>query len=149
MIDLKELLKKLCLERQTMIKEIVNIQTNSKIEMIDITTHVASFVQNNQIKSGRVSVFIPHTTAGVTINENCDDDVQYDLNTALNKLFPNNINIKHFEGNSQAHLLSSLIGVSLDIFVEDNKLMLGKWQGIYFWEFDGSRKRQFYIIKAE
>ncbi|HPY95634.1 MAG TPA: secondary thiamine-phosphate synthase enzyme YjbQ [Candidatus Cloacimonadota bacterium] len=128
-----------------MIKKQVTIKTNCKIEMIDITASINDFVKENKIIFGHITVFVPHTTAGITINENCDPDVQYDLNAAIQTIFTN-INIKHFEGNSQAHLLSSLIGVSQDIFIDDNKLLLGRWQGVYFWEFDGPRTRQFNIF---
>ena len=130
-----------------MIKETIRLKTNSKLQMIDITSEIKSFVQKNNIISGGVNVFIPHTTAGVTINENCDPDVQKDLNQAMKKIFPDSLNIHHGEGNSAAHLMSSLTGVSLTIFVENGKLMLGTWQGIYFWEFDGPRQREFYIVR--
>jgi len=129
-----------------MIREAVKLKTNSKIQMLDITSEVRAFVQKNNITNGAVNIFIPHTTAGVTINENCDPDVQSDLNKAMQKLFPDSLNMHHSEGNSSAHLMSSLIGVSLTIFVENGNLLLGTWQGIYFWEFDGPRQREFYIM---
>ena len=129
-----------------MIRETVKLRTNSKIQMLDITSDIETFVKKYNIESGAVKIFIPHTTAGVTINENCDPDVQSDLNKAMLKLFPDSLNINHNEGNSAAHLMSSLLGVSLTVFVENGKLLLGAWQGIYFWEFDGPRQREFYLI---
>ncbi len=129
-------------------KETYNIKTNHKIEMINITKYLVEFIRKNKINEGRISVFIPHTTAGVTINENCDPDVQFDLNKAMSTIFPDSLNIRHNEGNSSAHLMSSLTGVSLDIFVENGDLLLGTWQGIYFWEFDGPRTRHFHLIKS-
>ena len=129
-----------------MIRETVKLRTNSKIQMLDITSDIRTFVKKNNIESGAVKIFIPHTTAGVTINENCDPDVQSDLNKAMLKLFPDSLNINHNEGNSAAHLMSSLLGISLTVFVENGKLLLGTWQGIYFWEFDGPRQREFYLI---
>lgn len=114
--------------------------------MIDITHYIIEFIQNNGITDGRLSVFVPHTTAGVTINENCDPDVQTDLNSIINVIIPKNIKLYHAEGNSDAHIKSSLVGVSLDLFVENKKLLLGTWQGVYFWEFDGARNRIFHII---
>jgi len=136
-------------EEEKMIKETYQIKTNSQIEMIDITMQIREFVRKNQIKEGRITVFVPHTTAGVTINENCDPDVQFDLNHAMNKLFPDNLNIRHGEGNSSAHLMSSLTGVTQDIFVENGNLLLGTWQAVYFWEFDGSRVRKYHLIYCQ
>ena len=129
-----------------MIKDTIIIRTHNRIEMIDITHYIIEFIQNNGITDGRLSVFVPHTTAGVTINENCDPDVQTDLNSIINVIIPKNIKLYHAEGNSDAHIKSSLVGVSLDLFVENKKLLLGTWQGVYFWEFDGARNRIFHII---
>jgi len=129
-----------------MIRELVELKTQKNIEMVSITHAVRSFVKKHNIQNGRIHIFVPHTTAGVTINENADPDVQCDLNMAIKKIFPDSLNIRHGEGNSAAHMMSSVIGVNLDIFIEEGKLLLGTWQGIYFWEFDGPRVRNYYII---
>lgn len=129
-----------------MIKEIITLKTDKKIQMLNITREIQLFARKHKIETGKVSIFIPHTTAGITINENCDLDVQSDLNNALKEIFPESLNIKHIEGNSAAHLMSSLIGVNLDIYIDESELLLGTWQGIYFWEFDGPRTRKYYLI---
>lgn len=116
--------------------------------MIDITRRVQEFVNQSGIQNGVCTVFIPHTTAAVTINEDADPDVSRDMLVALDKLIPWQDNYHHQEGNSAAHLKSSLIGVSAQIMIEEGKLILGTWQGIYFCEFDGPRNRKanIYIV---
>jgi secondary thiamine-phosphate synthase enzyme len=119
----------------------VNINTNTRDELIDITAKVRELVPVD-MKSGICHIFCMHTTAGITVNENCDPDVKHDLIYQLDKLVEwNNPAFKHFEGNSAAHLKASLMGFSLSIPVRDGALMLGRWQGIYFCEFDGPRSR--------
>lgn len=132
-----------------MIKEKYTIKTSTKTQMIDITSYIVDFVKKYNICTGKLNIFIPHTTAGVTINENCDPAVQYDLNRAIDKLIPESFNIQHGEGNSDAHLKSSITGVNQELYVFDGKLLLGTWQGVYFWEFDGARTRSFYIISEK
>jgi len=129
-----------------MLKSVIEIKTEKNIEMISITPEVQAFVLKHKIQNGRINIFVPHTTASITINENADPSVQYDMNKAIAEVFPITLNIMHNEGNSSAHLMSSLMGVSLDIFVENGKLLLGEWQGIYLWEFDGPRLRKYFII---
>ncbi len=129
-----------------MIKECISIQTQKRTQMIDITQHIFDFIAKYKINNGKIHLQVPHTTAGLTINENCDPDVQYDLCQGIDKLIPKSFNQRHCEGNSDAHLKSSLIGVNLDIFVFDGQPLLGTWQGVYFWEFDGARTRKIYII---
>ncbi|MDD4156863.1 MAG: secondary thiamine-phosphate synthase enzyme YjbQ [Candidatus Cloacimonetes bacterium] len=129
-----------------MIKECISIHTQKRTQMIDITHYVREFIVKYNISEAKLHIQIPHTTAGVTINENCDPDVQYDLCQGIDKLIPKSVNIKHNEGNSDAHLKSSLIGVNLEIFVFEKNPLLGTWQGVYFWEFDGPRTRKFFII---
>ena len=107
---------------------------------IDITAKVKKMVKRSQIQQGICQVFVSHTTAGVTINENADPDVVTDMLAALNDMFPK-LPFRHTEGNSPAHVKSTLIGCSISVPVADNNLILGTWQGIYFCEFDGPRRR--------
>ena len=111
---------------------------------IDITRKVAEIVHRSQVRQGICQVFVPHTTAGVTINENADPDVVHDLLAALNTMAPA-LRYRHGEGNSPAHLKSSLVGCSQTVPLRAGQLCLGTWQGIYFCEFDGPRTRRFYI----
>ena len=123
-----------------MIKKI-SVRTTEHEQLIDITSEIRKFVSDSNILEGRVTVFIPHTTAAVTINENADPDVQHDLIIALNRISPDLPEFRHMEGNSDAHTKSSIIGCSQDIIINEGKLLLGTWQGIYFCEFDGPRTR--------
>jgi len=117
-----------------------NIKTNSRNEIIDITSEVEDTVKG--IKDGVVTIFVPHTTAAVTINENADEDVKNDILKKLGRLIPQSDGYEHSEGNSDAHLKSSLIGCSINVIVKNGKLVLGTWQGVYFCEFDGPRDRK-------
>ena len=120
----------------------VTVRTRGRDDFIDITGEVASAVAESGITDGICIVFTPHTTAAVTINENADPDVQRDLVTGLNGLAFERMMFLHGEGNSPAHLKSSLIGCSETIIVENSRLVLGTWQGIYLCEFDGPRTRK-------
>lgn len=113
--------------------------------MYNITQTVRQVVQEQGVQSGIVIVYCPHTTAGITINENADPDVQHDLLLGLREAFPDRAAFQHSEGNSTAHLKSSCVGVSQTIMIEQGKLVLGVWQGIYFCEFDGPRNRRYQI----
>ncbi len=119
----------------------ITITSTKRTEMIDITQFVSSFVSEN-MKSGTITVFSTHTTAGITINENADPSVKSDMIKSLNKLIPFNDSYSHIEGNSSAHIKTTLTGSSSTIPVVDGKMALGIWQGIYFIEFDGPRKRK-------
>jgi secondary thiamine-phosphate synthase enzyme len=111
--------------------------------MIDITSHVQSAVKQAGVKEGLATVFVPHTTAGVTINENADPDVIHDVLEQLDQMAPwEQPFYEHHEGNSAAHVKSSLVGCSVAIPIEDGRLTLGTWQAVYFCEFDGPRTRQ-------
>ncbi|RAK05105.1 secondary thiamine-phosphate synthase enzyme [Halanaerobium saccharolyticum] len=123
----------------------LSIKTNNKVELIDITNEVQRAVQKAELESGLVEIHIPHTTAAVTINENADPDVKADIKKEINKIVPFDDNYSHLEGNSAAHIKSSLFGVNQSIIVENKKLLLGTWQGIYFCEFDGPRSRNIYL----
>ena len=125
--------------------EKLSIKTADKMEFIDITAKVQKIIRKSGFESGLVQLHIPHTTAAVTINENADPDVRADIKKELNKIVPYEDNYAHLEGNSAAHIKSSLFGVDQNIIFEDKKLLLGTWQGIYFCEFDGPRSRDIYL----
>ena len=127
-----------------MLKEIT-IKTNTQTQILDITAQVQKVVGESGIAEGLCCVFVPHTTAGVTINENADPSVKQDIVMELNKVIPFNDNYSHLEGNSAAHIKASIIGSSVNIPVKNNNLLLGTWQGICFCEFDGPRTRKFYV----
>ena len=111
----------------------------------NVTRQVKDAVEKSGIKDGLCVVYNPHTTAGMTINENADPDVVRDLLFALDKTFPDRPEFRHYEGNSAAHLKASTMGSSVTVIVENGRLILGRWQGIYFTEFDGPRSRKFYV----
>jgi len=125
----------------------LSIRTNSRFEMIDITRAVADAVKEENVVSGICYVFVPHTTAAVTINENADPDVPRDIIMELDKVIPFHDNYRHMEGNSAAHIKASLIGSSEAVFVENGNLVLGTWQSLFFCEFDGPRTRK-YMVKV-
>ncbi len=127
-----------------MLKEIT-IKTNTRAQILDITAQVQKVVSESGIAEGLCCVFIPHTTAGVTINENADPSVKQDIVMELNKVIPFDDNYSHLEGNSAAHIKASIIGPSVNIPVKNNNLLLGTWQGICFCEFDGPRTRKYYV----
>lgn len=113
--------------------------------MINITTQVRDVVLSSKIESGIAVVHIPHTTAAVTINENADPDVQTDVTRFMDELIPNKNWFKHMEGNSDSHIKSSLFGCDQIIIIENGKMVLGTWQGVYFCEFDGPRTRKVFV----
>ena len=127
-----------------MLKEIT-IKTNIQTQILDITTQVQKVVRESGIIEGLCCVFVPHSTAGVTINENADPSVKQDIVMELNKTIPFNDNYNHLEGNSAAHIKASIIGSSVNIPVKNNYLILGTWQGICFCEFDGPRTRKYFV----
>jgi secondary thiamine-phosphate synthase enzyme len=113
--------------------------------MFNITEQVNDALCTSGVKSGIAVVFCPHTTAGITINENADPDVVRDFLLGMDKAFPDRAEFRHAEGNSHAHLKASCVGASETVIVENGRLLLGTWQGIYFCEFDGPRTRSFYV----
>jgi len=125
--------------------EELQIKTRSRIEMIDITTQVQKLVSQQGIGSGLCVVFVPHTTAAVTINENADPSVIHDILTELNKIIPLQDGYRHSEGNSAAHIKSSLTGCSQTVIIEKGRLQLGTWQSLFFCEFDGPRNRKAWV----
>lgn len=131
--------------------KIISINTTARTQMVDITSEIKKAVSESGVKDGLCFVFIPHTTAGVTINENADEDVKIDIINTLNKLIPQRGDYRHAEGNSDAHLKASLIGSSVMLAIEKGELVLGTWQGIIFCEFDGPRQRKVFVkcVKLE
>jgi secondary thiamine-phosphate synthase enzyme len=121
------------------------VKTGQHTAMIDITREVNNLVKESGVKKGICVVFIPHTTAGITINENADPDVIRDFMMEINKIIPLSDGYRHSEGNSAAHIKSSMMGFSQTIIIEDGRLLLGTWQGIYFMEFDGPRIRKVHV----
>ena len=119
-----------------------DVRASKREEFIDITHLANNFIKESGVKDGILKVFVPHTTAAVTINEKADPDVPRDILFTLKKLIPANMGFRHFEGNSDAHVKSSLVGCSQDIFVENGELVLGTWQALFFCEFDGPRHRK-------
>lgn len=121
---------------------IINIKTNHRTDIVDITAKVAGAVKESGIETGLVHVYSMHTTAAVTINENADPDVKTDIVKSLEQLIPWENGYRHTEGNSAAHLKTSLVGTSELIPIENSRLVLGTWQGVFFCEFDGPRNRK-------
>jgi secondary thiamine-phosphate synthase enzyme len=123
----------------------VDIKTSSRVEFQDVTDKVSDIVGRSGVKNGICHVFVPHTTAGVMVNEHADPSVVEDIASQLDVMVPLSNNYKHLEGNSAAHIKAALIGDSETLFIEDGKLVLGTWQGIFFGEFDGPRNRKAFI----
>ena len=123
----------------------ISVSSSKKEELIDITSQVQSAIGKLNIESGVCTIFTPHTTAAITINENADPDVTSDIKKELERIIPFDDNYKHLEGNSAAHIKASLIGSSETLFVENGEPLLGTWQGIYLCEFDGPRTRNVFV----
>ncbi len=117
------------------------LRTNARCEMIDITDRVATLVRESGRRDGSCRVFVPHTTAAVTINENADPDVPRDILDSLDRIVPLSNRYRHAEGNAAAHVKASLLGASQTVFIENGRLVLGTWQSLFFCEFDGPRTR--------
>ena len=123
----------------------IGIKTGDRSEMIDITSKVEEELRRSGLKDGVCFLYVPHTTAGITINESADPSVVVDIQTTLDKLVPWEAAYRHREGNSAAHIKSSLVGNSAMVLAESGHLKLGTWQGIFFCEFDGPRSRKLYM----
>ena len=121
------------------------VRTRNRTEFFDITAQVGKIIQESKVQSGLAVVYVPHTTAAVTINENADPSVQHDILADLNRLVPFSGPYQHTEGNSAAHIKSSLVGPSETLLIENRRLALGTWQGVYFCEFDGPRTRKVWV----
>jgi secondary thiamine-phosphate synthase enzyme len=125
----------------------LEVPTGSKTEFVDLTPRVQQAVADSGVTEGLCHIFVPHTTAGVTINENADPSVQADILMVLNKIISDREPYRHLEGNSPAHIKASLVGPQLTVLVSRGRLVLGTWQGIFFCEFDGPRRRRV-IVKV-
>ena len=137
-------------EEDEQLKELKEVETlvvrsTARTEMIDITYPIQEAIQRTGVSQGVCVIFVPHTTAAITINENADPAVPQDIVMTLNKIVPPGGGYRHSEGNSPAHVKASLLGFSQTVFVESGKLVLGTWQGIFFCEFDGPRTRKVHI----
>jgi len=120
----------------------INVRSRSRIEFIDITEMVQDVVQEAEVTRGLCHLYVPHTTAGITINEGADPSVQRDIQNALSRLIPHEMNYFHREGNADAHIKSTLVGTSVQVIIDEGKLLLGTWQAIFFCDFDGPRHRR-------
>jgi secondary thiamine-phosphate synthase enzyme len=123
----------------------VDVKTSRRDEMVDVTSRVAEAVRADGIAEGWALVYCPHTTAGVTINENADPDVVTDVLEALRRMAPRDAGYRHVEGNADGHVKASLVGSSVMVPVSEGRLVLGTWQGVYFCEFDGPRSRKLLV----
>ncbi|ALP35596.1 hypothetical protein ASL14_04840 [Paenibacillus sp. IHB B 3084] len=124
----------------------LELSTSGRDEMRDITREVASLIQKSGVREGTVLIYCPHTTAGIAINENADPDVKHDVILRLDEVYPwEHPQYRHMEGNTASHLKSITTGPSQTVIIHDGKLLLGRWQGIYFCEFDGPRRRQYHV----
>ena len=129
--------------------ETLSVSTSERVDLVDITSQVAQEVAKSSVGTGTVTIYVPHTTCGVTINESADPDVARDIKMHLAKLVPQDGGFKHYEGNSDSHIKTSMIGSSENIIIENGKLVLGTWQGIFLCDFDGPRTRKVYIKIVE
>ncbi|HLA00589.1 MAG TPA: secondary thiamine-phosphate synthase enzyme YjbQ [Thermodesulfovibrionales bacterium] len=123
----------------------INVKSKSRVEFIDVTGMVQETVKEAGVQEGICYLYVPHTTAGITINEGADPSVQRDIQNTLSRLIPQDVNYFHREGNADAHIKSTIVGTSVHVIVEGGKLLLGTWQSIFFCEFDGPRHRRIAI----
>ncbi|MCK4579117.1 MAG: secondary thiamine-phosphate synthase enzyme YjbQ [Candidatus Marinimicrobia bacterium] len=120
----------------------LSIRTNNRVEFVDISGQIRRWLKEQGVTAGVLTLYVPHTTAGITINEHADPDVATDIIMELNKVIPFEDGYRHLEGNAAAHIKASLVGSSVQVIVENGDLVLGTWQGIFFCEFDGPRQRK-------
>lgn len=123
----------------------IMVKTQERIQLVDITDKLRSIIQKENIGDGILHVYCPHTTAAITVNENADPSVQRDIINSLSRLIPHQADYHHTEGNADAHIKASLIGSSQTLLIENNAVMLGTWQGVFFCEFDGPRTRKVWV----
>ena len=128
---------------------ILSVKTRERTELVDITSEVDQLVEKSGVDQGLCMLYVPHTTAGVTINESADPSVKSDILMVLNQMVPWEANYRHLEGNSPAHVKSTLVGPSELIAIEKGRLVLGTWQGVFFCEFDGPRNRKLHVRIVE
>ncbi len=124
---------------------LLSVQSNSRTEFIDVTQKLQAMVAQTGVKSGLCLLFVPHTTAAVTINENADPSVPVDILKVLNQVVPWQADYRHLEGNSAAHIKSTLVGASQTVAIAEGRLVLGTWQAVFFCEFDGPRRRKLHV----
>ena len=122
--------------------QVATVKTSARTEIKDITAEINRLIQRAGVESGLCCLYVPHTTAGILVNESADPDVAVDIGNALDRLVPRDAGYRHYEGNADSHVKSSLVGVSETIPIESGRLALGRWQGVFFCEFDGPRQRQ-------
>ncbi len=123
----------------------ISIESSERTELIDITAKIEKIIKKNNINEGMCYLHVPHTTAGITINENADPDVSYDIKNKMDTIIARDDNYTHLEGNSDGHIKSSLFGPTLNLIIENGNILLGRWQCIYFCEFDGPRNRNIWV----
>jgi secondary thiamine-phosphate synthase enzyme len=132
-----------------MTSEQLNLSSKDRTDLLDVTAMVAAVIKKSGIKSGVCHIYVPHTTAGVTVNENADPAVRRDISAALDRAVPWEGGYAHSEGNSAAHVKASMVGFTATIPIERGQMLLGTWQGIYFCEFDGPRSRKLIVKVVE
>ena len=125
--------------------KILDIKTTQRVELLDITSMVNDLILKSAVKNGLCSLFVPHTTAGVTINENADPSVKVDITEKFNSLIPAHDNYTHIEGNADSHIKSTIVGQTTNLIIDNSRIVIGTWQGIFFCEFDGPRNRKIYV----
>jgi secondary thiamine-phosphate synthase enzyme len=123
----------------------LHIETHSRVEFKDVTSQIEQLIEKSGIESGECHVFVPHTSAAILINENYDPGLRQDIADFLKKLAPPNADYHHNDGNCDSHLKASLIGATRTLLIENRRLLLGRWQGVYFCEFDGPRRRDLHV----
>ena len=128
----------------------LTVETREHAQMVDVTSEIQAVVRDSKVDAGVVHIYVPHTTAGITINENADPSVRHDILADLDRIVPwSQRYYHHSEGNSAGHLKSSLVGCCQTVIIEHSRMVLGTWQGVYFCEFDGPRTRKLYIKVIE
>ncbi|WP_419865592.1 secondary thiamine-phosphate synthase enzyme YjbQ [Fictibacillus phosphorivorans] len=126
--------------------QVFTIQTHKRDEMYEITSTLEAYLEEQRVSDGVMYIYCPHTTAGITINENADPDVVHDMLMRMDEVYPwEHPKYRHAEGNSASHLKASTVGSSQVVFIQNGHLLLGTWQGVYFCEFDGPRKRKYHV----
>ena len=124
---------------------ILSVKTSERVDFVDINDRLTSQVEASGVVNGTVIIFVPHTTCGLTINESADPDVVVDMKMQFSKMVPKENNFRHYEGNSDSHIKTSMVGSSETIFIEEGLPVLGTWQGLFLCEFDGPRTRKVYL----
>jgi len=130
------------MKRGVIMLKSINVRTGARVEFIDITNEINRVIRESGVKHGICCIYVPHTTAGIVINEGADPSVKKDIQDCLSRLIPSHGNYSHAEGNSPAHIKSSLTGISHTLIIEGGKILLGTWQSVFFCEFDGPRSRR-------